>query len=1157
MSFDAVVSRLLGGTKNAVHISRSGLATRARLATRLLSRGRNVVLVLRDAAELNTCRSLIRLLMAEYSALEIAPGQPVWHEPVLVLPPYNAGQKSIIHWADRMAALYSLSRRHGAGPILVSVEGLLPLLPPRDFFEHHELRLEKGVDMDPELVLEQLVAWGYTRVPMVSSPGEVAMRGDILDIACPGYPKPVRLEFFGDTLDDIRVFDAATQRSIVDITEVTLIPLLPFLLDGEGASISGRHWKKLLHDGVIDDEDLRILRRVAQKGGQELLSGMAFPNASRLEAWLPPDSIFLLPDEHNLTQAIKEIAANWELHLDETRESTGLNQPYRHVLQKTSDVITSFENVDRAYFDELVVGGSVQSEDMPERCIHSFQELFISVTDLERPWQRLVAAMREWSSSKGEFARVLMAFATERGRAKFLALAEQDGIKPQLRYSPEGSGLFALVSPFRGGAHLVWDSTLILGEDVLQPHSERSVRRTSGEVFRGLERYEDLKEDDLLVHRDYGLGRFAGLHRIDFGDVANDYLLLVYAGDDKLYLPVDRMGLVQRYKAPDGAVAVPDRLGGSQWFSSKEKARKAIEKIAEDLVEMYAYRKVAKGFTYHPISEMFREFEASFGFEETPDQTRAIQDVLDDMEKSEPMDRLICGDVGFGKTEVALRASFRAALEGRQVALLCPTTILAEQHFQTFKARLANFPINVGMLSRFVPPSKQKEILATASRGQVDILIGTHRLLSKDVVLPNLGLLILDEEQRFGVRHKERLKQLRKNVDVLTLTATPIPRTLQLSLSGIRELSVIETPPPDRKPVTTAIINRQEETLKVILERELARQGQVFWVYNRVQGLERVVEFVKKLVPGARVGMAHGQMSERILEDTMHKFWHGELDVLVSTAIIESGLDFPRANTLVVDQAQLFGLGQLYQLRGRVGRSERQAFAVFVVNDADKLPEQARQRLRIILDLDYLGAGFQVAMEDLRLRGTGNILGESQSGHLTRLGLDMFLELLEEAVAKLKGTPVEEEIVTELTLGIAAHIPDEYIEDSRTRLQYYKSLASAVDGLAQQDIELEMRDRFGPWPEPVSNFLAVLAFKRFLGTLCVLRADVHSDRVRLTFAEKASSLDPEKLVRWVTVTPGKGKLLPPAGLEIMLPHGSVGEQLDFVQSELSSLRHGR
>ncbi len=1155
MSFESLVGSLLGGRKNALHVGRSGVATKARLTTRLLSRNRNVVLVTQDAKELGACRSLIRLFLPEQSAVEVSQGRPVWEEPVLVLPPYDPGQKSAVFWAERMAVLYALTRRSGPVPILAPVDALLPLLPPKDFFASHELCLTKGMEMAPELVLEQLVGWGYIRVPMVSSPGELAMRGDILDIACPGYPKPVRLEFFGDTLDDIRIFDAATQRSIADITDVTLIPVTPFLLDGKGESLSEDYWAALLRENVLDEEDLRILRRVARNGGKELLAGMAFPDASRLGEWLPKDSIFLLPDQSNFAQALKEIAATWEMHLDEERESTGLNQPGRRVLQSAADVTAALEGHDRAYFDKLVVGVASEVEDMPERTIRSYQEMFSAPADMERPWQRLVAAMRDWASpgKQGEYERVLLSFASERGRSKFLALAEQDGIRPQLRYASEGRGLFALVSPFRSGAHLVWDKTLVLGEDVLQPRSERSARRGSSEAFRGLDRYDNLKEGDLLVHRDYGLGRFAGLHHMDLGGVSNDYMLLVYAGDDKLYLPVDRMELVQRYKAPDGTVGAPDKLGGSQWFSSKEKARKAIEKIAEDLVEMYAYRKVAKGFVYHPVSEMFREFEASFGFEETADQARAIQDVLRDMEKPEPMDRLVCGDVGFGKTEVAMRASFRAALEGRQVALLCPTTILAEQHFQTFKARLANFPVNVAMLSRFVPPARQKEILAAAAKGQVDILIGTHRLLSKDVSLPNLGLLVLDEEQRFGVRHKERLKQLRKNVDVLTLTATPIPRTLQLSLSGIRELSVIETPPPDRKPVTTAIINRQEETLKAILERELARKGQVFWVYNRVQGLERVAEYVQKLVPGAKVGMAHGQMTERALEDTMHKFWHGDIDVLVSTAIIESGLDFPRANTLIVDQAQLFGLGQLYQLRGRVGRSDVQAFAVFVVNDVDKLAEQARQRLRIILDLDYLGAGFQVAMEDLRLRGTGNILGESQSGHMTRLGLDLFLEMLEEAVTKLKGTQIEEEISTEITLGIAAHIPDDYIEDPKIRLQYYKSLSSAVDGLAQQDIELEMRDRFGPWPEPVANFLAVLSFKRFLGGLGALRADLHPHRVRIAFAEKTPRLEAEKLIAWAMAAPDKAKLLPPAGLEMILPQGPVIEQLAYAQSELSSL----
>ena len=460
---------------------------------------------------------------------------------------------------------------------------------------------------------------------------------------------------------------------------------------------------------------------------------------------------------------------------------------------------------------------------------------------------------------------------------------------------------------------------------------------------------------------------------------------------------------------------------------------------------MYAFRKVAKGFSYGPLDDMYSEFEATFGFEETPDQDKAVNDVFRDMEKSEPMDRLVCGDVGFGKTEVALRAAFRAALEGLQTALLCPTTILAEQHYQTFTKRMEGFPVRIGMLSRFVSPKRQKTILEAAARGEIDILIGTHRILSKDVELPNLGLLILDEEQRFGVKHKEKLKHFRQNIDVLTLTATPIPRTLQLSLSGIRALSIIETPPVDRKPVETAITERDAISLKAVLRRELDRGGQVYWVYNRVNGLSQVADFVRSLVPDAKVGMAHGQMNEKKLEEAMRGFWHGELDVLVCTAIVESGLDFPNANTLIVDQAQLFGLGQLYQLRGRVGRSQRQAYAYFVVPSIDDITEIVRKRLRIILDMDYLGAGFKVAMEDLRLRGAGNILGESQSGQMAKVGLELFLEMLEEEVRRIRGETDTRASDPELNFVFEAHIPGGYIPDAKERLRYYKALSSAKD----------------------------------------------------------------------------------------------------------------
>jgi transcription-repair coupling factor (superfamily II helicase) len=541
---------------------------------------------------------------------------------------------------------------------------------------------------------------------------------------------------------------------------------------------------------------------------------------------------------------------------------------------------------------------------------------------------------------------------------------------------------------------------------------------------------------------------------------------------------------------------------------------------------------VNKGYSYGPRPEIYWEFEASFGFEETRDQEQAIHDVIRDMEGSMPMDRLVCGDVGFGKTEVALRAAFRAVVDGKQVALLCPTTVLAEQHYQNFRQRMEDFSVRVAMLSRFVPKQTQKLIVQAAARGEVDILIGTHRILSKDVSLPHLSLLILDEEQRFGVKHKERLKSLKRDIDVLTLTATPIPRTLQLSLSGIRGLSVIETPPLERKAVKTALMERETPELKAILERELGRLGQVFWVYNRVQGLDRVRDYVQSLVPEARVATAHGQMPARDLEETMHKFWHQELDVLVCTSIIESGLDFPKANTLIVDQAQLFGLGQLYQLRGRVGRSREQAYAYFVIPSLENLQEEARKRLKVILDLDYLGAGFQVAMEDLRLRGAGNILGEVQSGTIGKVGLDMFLEILEEEVQRLKGEPVAEVRDPELHIGVPAHIPENYILEASERLHYYRVLSMCSRPADLDEIIQEIRDRFGPIPDPLQTFVEILKLKFVIKTLGGIQADIYANKVVVSWDEEDARIDPLSLVAWVEANEDRSRLIPPGKLEL-------------------------
>lgn len=1134
-------------------ISRSGPATLARLAVEAVRSGKHAAIVARDRDALSVLRGLTTLFTPECSAghpTAQAAEVPLWERPWVALPPFTPRALSREGWAARMAALYSL--RYGAARgIIFTADNLVPRFPPLNILDRLALTVRKGEEISHELLLDQLTEWGYERTPMVAHTGDMTRRGDIFDVFPPGYDRPLRLEFFGDNVDEIRVFDFSTQRSAGRLDEATLLPVTPLKTDANWIQSVRLHWKELAGRGALGELSRASLENALEKADMRLLPGSVFPDASTLESWLPKDTLYFLPGEDELREALEQSEREWREHLREQSEESRLIQPAHLALRGTDLALSSLSTRPRLYAEPLIMGMENKGEDLPERTYHSYRELFPESAGQERPWQQLVAGIRRWMTARRQ---VVLVFASERGRGKFLKLAEQDGLMPCLRYDAEGRGLFAVVAPFRLGADMVWDSCLALGEDVLQPRTETSRRAVS--AFRGLDRHEGLQPGDLLVHRDYGVGRFGGLRRMRLGgaDVENDFLLLEYADGARLYLPVDRLSVVQKFKG-DGSPPALDRLGGTSWINSREKARKAVEKVAADLMQMYAWRKLAKGFAYSPVGEMYREFEATFGFEETPDQAKAIQEVLADMEKPVPMDRLVCGDVGFGKTEIALRAAFRAACDGCQAALLCPTTVLAEQHYQTFRARLANFPVNVGLISRFVPRARQKEILAAAARCQIDILIGTHRLLSKDVKLPRLSLLILDEEQRFGVRHKEKLKEIRRNVDALALTATPIPRTLQLSMSGIRDLSVLETAPADRKPVATAIIDRDRGALRQIMERELARQGQVFFVHNRVQTLAQVLDTVKSLMPAARVGMAHGQMPEKDLEETMHLFWHGELDILVCTAIVESGLDFPRANTLIVDQAQMFGLGQLYQLRGRVGRSDRQAYAVFVVPDADHLPKAARERLRIILEMDYLGAGFQVAMEDLRLRGAGNILGEAQSGHMARVGLDLYLEMLEESVARLKGEETLLHTDTEINLNISAHIPDSYIEDARERLKYYKMLSSAVDAAAREAVELELRDRFGTFPEALENFLAVLAFKSCVNTLGATRADIYAGRVRITWAKGQSNVEPQNLARLVLTHKDRLKLQPPATLEASLDENlSQAGRIEELRNLLETLR---
>jgi transcription-repair coupling factor (superfamily II helicase) len=1121
------LSKSLNGEKQIIH--KSGPATQAAVAQQELEKGRDVVLIVPDQGVLKEIFAVLSLISGYRSEA------PVWEQQWITFPSCEPGESSRPLWAKRWAALYALQHGQNHKGLLLSLDNLLPYWPPLHILEQELLHIYTGEEFSPELIVEQMIILGFERVSMVTRVGELSWRGDILDIFPPGYDWPVRLEFFADMIENMRFFEPLSQRSKQELQELVLLPCAPAVVHEQVQKQAREYWTHLWTTGTLDKPTKFHLETALEGGEHNIWSGLYYPQAVSIKSWLSKDAKFLLLDASQARTRLEGIEGDWKSYIQKEKEAKGLLWPEQNLIQPASRARHIWLDADQLLFETLPVGDRESSLALSERRFTSFQDIFWQPEQRKRPWRSLIESLKEWSRTTNQ---TLLVFHTQNSRRKFLEMTAQEELTIHTLYQPEQRGIFALIGSVEGGYELQWNHVRILSEDVLQPSQSGSGKKRNkrADEFKGLKKLDEIEPDDLLVHRDYGLGQYAGLTRMQIDQTGNDYLVLVYAGDDKLYVPVDRLNLIQKYKGPENASPVLDRLGSTRWSKTKERVRKVLEAIAHDLVQMYAYRKVAKGYSYVADQELLREFEATFGFEETPDQEQAIKEVFADMESDEPMDRLICGDAGFGKTEVAMRAAFRAVCAGKQVAMLCPTTVLAEQHYQSFRQRMEDFSVRVAMVSRFVPAKEQKQILAAAEKGQVDILIGTHRLLSADVHIPNLGLFILDEEQRFGVKHKEKLKNIRQTIDVLTLTATPIPRTLQLSLSGIRGLSVIETPPQERKAVKSSLVEREQGMLKTVLQRELDRQGQVFWVYNRVQGLSRVKEYVQSLVPEARVAMAHGQMSERNLEETMHAFWHGEVDVLVTTAIIESGLDFPRANTLIVDQAQMFGLGQLYQLRGRVGRSKVQAYAYFVVPSRENLPPKSAKRLQTILDMDYHGAGFQVAMEDLRLRGAGNILGEAQSGTMSKVGLDLFLEMLEQEVRRVKGEPLQQETDPELNITFEANIPGNYISDPQERLQYYRGMSSAQSDAQIEEWMDDLQDRFGALPEAVHNLAAVLKLKRRLAVLQVQRGDLFANRIVVHWSEGSRPVEPETFLTWLRTHQEHVKFDPPAKLELRFEH---------------------
>jgi transcription-repair coupling factor (superfamily II helicase) len=943
----------------------------------------------------------------------------------------------------------------------------LPLSPPAEFRDKTVV-LTAGDRLDRELLIEALALAGYERVETVGAVGQWAARGGIVDIFSPAQSAPARVEFFGDEIESIRLFDPTSQRSTGALDELVVLPVEP-----------------------------------------------STPRDARLLGYLP---------------------ANAPMVIDAPRL---LEEPVADGAPTLAALVEGRPRVELA----LVAGTARPREGELVLDAHA-------VSGYAGKLAQLGAELERW---RQEGFRVRLIAADARHGDQLHDILREHRLEAAVVPALDGPEPLAIaVGECSGGFTIPALGLVVLTEHEIFGARRRSLRRPKYQRGAPVTAFTDLEINDLIVHEDHGIGRYLGLKTMTIDSRDADFLLLEYAEGNQLYLPVERLDLISKYLGGEESAARLDRLGGAAWQRVKENVRAALREMAEELLKLYAQRSVAEGHAFSPDAPWQREFEAAFRFEETPDQLRAIKDVKADMQNERPMDRLVAGDVGYGKTEVALRAAFKAVADGRQVAVLVPTTVLAHQHWSTFADRFAPFPARVELLSRFRSPKEQKAVVEGLKQGTVDVVIGTHRLLSKDVAFKNLGLLVVDEEHRFGVAHKERMKQLRTSVDVLALTATPIPRTLYMSLSGVRDMSVIETPPIDRLPIETVVRRFSKAVIREALSRELERGGQVFFVHDRIQSLASMANLIQSLVPQARVLMAHGQMKERELEATMVKFVTGQADVLVSTAIVESGLDIPASNTIIVNRADRFGLAQLYQLRGRVGRERLQAYCYLLVPADGRVDEQAQRRLRVLQELTELGSGFKLALRDLEIRGAGNLLGAQQHGHIAAVGYDLYSKLLAEAVRELAGQSSEATVDPVVNASVEGFLPEEYVPEVNQRLALYKRLSGATDVEGVADIRAELADRFGPLPSEAEQLLDVVRIRLAARPLAIEKVEIGDGRAVLTFA-RSTPVEPAKLLASIHASKGRLRMKRDFVLEAATARGEWPRVRDSVLAVLETL----
>ncbi len=1024
----------------------------------------------------------------------------VFHAPAPTLTPYQRIPASLKARRDEFTLLTALRGGARDWAAVLPARSFFVRLPDPGRFEELFVHLSRGSEVSLSNLIGRLTRLGYHRCDLVVETGDLAVRGGLFDVFPPDRDLAVRIELDGDTVASLRLFDPDTQRSKEKLEEIWLPPF--------AAAEESEETRRAMTER-IGRPPSEAERSVFAPAVSPMPSGWLDHARGALVVIVEPSAV-----EEEIAGFEERLLADRDPDRD-TFAPEELTHPVARIRERVGAVSLRFDRLG------LEGSGGVAIR-MPAEAIAGHGG-------------RAAEAAADLSGAIESGEEVFVASRPTGGVEKLKRLAFEYGFHVSSERRP--GAVISVAAEISAGFRLREPRLSVYAEEEIFGEERRSAaaRRKPSEVF--LSDLRDLKLGDAVVHADYGIGRFKGLKRVPVEGEDREFMEIEYAESRTLLLPVERLDLVQKYSGVEGVEPVLDRLGGAGWAKRKASVRKAMRDMTDQLLKLYARRSLAEGFAFSRDAPWQKEFEDAFEYVETPDQAQAIADVKRDMQSTRPMDRLLCGDVGYGKTEVAMRAAFKAVLDGKQVAVLAPTTILADQHFRTFRRRFAAFPVAIELLSRFRSRAEQKDVVAKVAEGSVDILIATHRMLGKDLAFRDLGLLIVDEEQRFGVAQKERLKEWKASIDVLAMSATPIPRSLHLSLSGLRDLSIIETPPRDRLAIETQVVPSRPEVVREAIEAEIGRGGQVFFVHNRVESIGRVKQELEELLPGVRVTAAHGQMPEAELEKAMLKFHAREADVLLATAIVENGLDIPSANTILIDRADTFGLAQLYQLRGRVGRSDKPAYAYLLIDEKAALSDVARQRLASIREFCDLGAGFRIAAKDLEIRGSGNMLGGEQSGHIAAVGFETYLSLLEDAIREVRGEePLSERSVT-LSLGIDLAIPHDYVGDENWRMMIYKKVARAGDDAALEETRREIADRFGEPPPAVGRLIEYARLRARAERLGVTAITRQAGRVHLRFAEGAT-VDAGRMLDFVRVTPG-ANLSPARVLTFPAPAGDA------------------